>query len=258
MIQDNLKVSIVQGDIQLENTDANLAHFEQLLKQVPNDTMLVVLPAMFSTGFSMNTSFAEEMNGKTVSWLQNMATQHGFTILAGVMIIENNSHYNRALFVYPNGSYKHYDKRHLFSYGKENDYYKAGNKRTIVEYLGWRICIQVCYDLRFPVWSRNRNDYDILAYIASWPDARQSVWSILPVARALENQCYVLAANRIGSDSNGEYAGESRIINPKGVEEASIEPYKEGIVAGILSLSELQQFREKFNVAADADSFSIL
>ncbi len=258
MIENDLKVSLIQATIQQENIDANLAHFEQLIKQVPNDTQLIVLPEMFSTGFSMNTSYAEEMNGKTVGWLQYLAKQHGFAILAGVMIKENNSYYNRALFIYPDGTYKYYNKRHLFSFGKENEHYKAGKERTIVEYLGWRICLQVCYDLRFPVWSRNQNDYDILTYVASWSDARQSVWSVLPIARAIENQCYVLAANRVGNDSSESYAGESRVINPKGVVESSIELYKEGVVSGILSFSELQRFREKFNVAADADNFTIL
>lgn len=258
MVQDNLKVSLIQANIQLGDVDTNLAHFGLLIKQIPSDTKLIVLPEMFSTGFSMNTSLAEEVTGKTVSWLQNMATQHSVAILAGVMIKENSSCYNRALFVYPDGSYKYYDKRHLFSYGKENEYYKAGEKRAVVEYLGWRICLQICYDLRFPVWSRSQNDYDILAYIASWPDVRQQVWSILPIARALENQCYVLASNRVGEDSSGKYAGESRIISPKGCIEAYIELYEEGIVTSTLSLSELQRFREKFDVAADADSFSIL
>ena len=254
---DKLNVTVAQGNIQLENIEANITHFEQLISRVPENTQLVVLPEMFSTGFTMNTACAETMNGKTVSWLQSMVTSYGFAILTGVMIEENGSYYNRAIFVYPDGSYSHYDKHHLFSYGKENNHYKAGQKRVIVEYLGWRICLQICYDLRFPVWSRNQNDYDILAYIASWPDARQSVWSILPVARAIENQCYVLASNRTGSDSSGNYAGESRIISPKGATEASVELYKEGIAAGALSLSELQRFREKFNVSADADRFTI-
>lgn len=257
MTENKLNVAIVQADIQFESIEANLTHFEQLVKQVANDTHLVVLPEMFSTGFTMNTACAEDMNGKTVSWLRNIATQRNLAVLAGVMVKENGNHYNRAVFVYPDGSYKHYDKRHLFSYGKENEHYKAGSERVVVDYLGWRICLQVCYDLRFPVWSRNRNDYDILVYIASWPDVRQSVWSILPVARAIENQCYVLASNRLGSDSSGNYAGESRIISPKGITAAAIALYEEGIVTSTLSLCELRKFREKFNVAADADSFTV-
>ncbi|MDR0659650.1 MAG: amidohydrolase [Prevotellaceae bacterium] len=257
MTQDNLKVSLIQGDVRLGDADANLAHFSELLKLVPTDCQLVVLPEMFSTGFSMNTADnAEEMNGKTVSWIRETAIQYGYAILAGVMIKENDGYYNRAIFVYPDGSYKYYDKRHLFSYGKENEYYNAGDKRVIISFLGWRIRLQICYDLRFPVWSRNQNDYDILAYIASWPDARQTVWNILPVARAIENQCYVLASNRVGNDSSGNYAGESRIIDPKGIAIATSEPYKEQLVTGTLSLSELKRFREKFNVAADADNFT--
>lgn len=259
MIQDSLKVSLVQGDIQSENIDANIEHFEQLLNQTPNDSQLVVFPEMFSTGFSMNTAeCAEEMDGKTVSWLRSAAIKRNAAIIAGVMVKENGSYYNRALFVYPDGTYKYYDKRHLFSYGNEHDFYKAGNEQVIVEYLGWRFCLQICYDLRFPVWSRNQNSYDVLAYIASWPDARQSVWSILPTARAIENQCYVLASNRVGNDNSGKYAGESRIISPKGIALASAELYKEQIVSGALSLSELQRFREKFNVSADADRFNFL
>lgn len=258
MIQDNLKVAIVQSDIQHNNIAANLNHFEQHLKSVPLGTHLVVLPEMFSTGFSMDTSHAEGMDGKTVSWLRNMATQHGFAMLAGVMIEENGNHYNRAVFTFPDGSYKHYDKRHLFNYGNENHYYKAGNERVVVSYLGWRICLQVCYDLRFPVWSRNRNDYDVLVYIASWPDSRQLVWSTLPIARALENQCYVVVSNRVGSDKSGKYAGESRIIDPKGIVAADAELYKEQVISGTLSLSELQRFRSKFNVAMDADEFHIV
>lgn len=258
MTKKDLKVSLIQANIQQENIEVNLAHFNRIARQVPDDTKLVVLPEMFSTGFSMNTSYAESTDGKTVSWLQNTAAKHGFAILAGVMIKESDSYYNRALFVYPNGTYKYYDKRHLFSISKENEHYKAGAKRTVVEYLGWRICLQICYDLRFPVWSRNLNDYDVLAYLASWPDTRQLVWSILPVARAIENQCYVLAVNRTGNGCTESYAGESRIINPKGAIEASIEPYKEGVISGTLSLSELQRFKEKFNATADADNFSIL
>ncbi len=258
MIQDSLNVAIVQVNIQPEDATTNLQHYNNLMQQVPQNTQLVVLPEMFSTGFSMNVKLAAEpMNGASVCWLCETAKRHNFAITTSIMIEDDGKYYNRGFFVYPDGTYKHFNKRHLFSYGGENKYYTAGTERLIVEYMGWRILPLICYDLRFPVWSRNQNNYDLLIYVASWPNARQNVWSLLPVARALENQCYVLAANRVGKDSSGTYTGESKVISPKGDTISVAEDYKEQVVCGVLSLSELQRFREKFNVSADADRFTI-
>lgn len=256
--QDMLKVAFVQSDITLENIPANLQHHDTLLAELPAGIHLVVLPEMFTTAFSMNVEqCAEAADGAALRWLTQNATRLQLAILAGLMVKEGERYYNRAYFVYPDGTYKYYDKRHLFSYGSEDAYYTAGTKRLVAHYLGWRICPLICYDLRFPVWSRNRNDYDLLVYLASWPESRKSVWKVLTVARAIENQCYVLAVNRVGSDAAATYSGDSVAVSPKGEVMTSVEPYKESMEVVELSLSILNTFRQKFNVAADADSFTI-
>jgi predicted amidohydrolase len=191
----------------LGNVDSNLSKIDGLLSSLTQKVDLIVLPEMFSTGFTMKPErFAEKTNGKSITWLREKAKIIGSAFVASVMIEDDGKYYNRAFFVFPDGEYLCYDKRHLFSYGGEDKKFTAGKSRLVVEYLGWRICPLVCYDLRFPVWSRNNNDYDLLIYIASWPKVRQSVWSIMPVARAIENQCYVATVNRVGSDKTCDYS----------------------------------------------------
>jgi len=247
---------LVQPDIVLGDIEANLNKIDNLLSSLTQKVDIIVLPEMFSTGFTIKPErFAEKPNGSAVKWLCEKAKTTNTAFVASVMIEDDEKYYNRAFFVFPNGEYLCYDKRHLF--GGEKKEFTAGKSRLVVEYLGWRICPLVCYDLRFPVWSRNNNDYDLLIYLASWPKARQSVWSVLPVARAMENQCYVATVNRVGSDKTGDYSGESKVINAFGEVLAQSIPNEECLTFCEISLPELNTIREEFPFSKDADEFSI-
>ena len=256
----NLKVSCIQSDLIWENADQNLKQFSEKFNQFPNDTELIVLPEMFTTGFTMNAlGMAENMDGKTFCWLKEQAEKHNKIILGSVIIQDNKKYYNRCITMFPNGEYYTYDKGHLFRMEKEHEDYTKGESKTIFKHNDWRICTLICYDLRFPVWSRNQNDYDLLIYIASWPESRREVWKTLLKARAIENQSYVIGVNRIGSDGEGiSYSGDTVIIGPKGEIISSAKDYTEEIISAELSLDKLKQFREKFPVALDADNFKIL
>jgi len=258
MKTDILKILLVQHDVVLGDIDANLNKIGNLLNTNTHNADLIILTEMFSTGFSMKPErFAEPTNGKALTWLCEKAKITGSAFAASVMIEENAKYYNRAFFVYPDGKYVWYDKRHLFSYGGEDKKFTAGKSPLIIEYLGWKICMQVCYDLRFPVWSRNVYNYDLLVYVASWTQARQSVWSVLPLARAMENQCYVAAVNRVGSDKTGDYAGESKVVNQFGETLAQSIPHKECLTYCEISLSKLHAERQEFPFLNDADGFCL-
>jgi predicted amidohydrolase len=253
-----LKILLVQHDVVLGDVDANLGNVDNLLASFHQKADIIVLTEMFSTGFAMKPElFAEPADGKAVKWLQTKAKAFNSAIVASVMIDDNGKYYNRAFFVFPDGKYACYNKRHLFSYVSENKKFEAGKSRLVVEYLGWRICPMICYDLRFPVWTRNCNDYDLLIYIASWPKVRQKAWSILTVARALENQSYVAIVNRTGSDKTNSYLGESKIISPLGeiLEQSVLN--QECLVFGEISLSQLQALRHEFPFLKDADKFCL-
>jgi len=255
-----IKIACIQSDLAWEDADKNLDMFASEFKVVPEDTDLIILPEMFSTGFSMKTEkLAEKMNGRSFEWLKEQATKINKVIIGSLIIADNNDYYNRLFVMFPDGNYEYYDKRHLFRMGNEHKHYSAGNKRLVFQYKNWRICPLTCYDLRFPVWSRNQNDYDLLIYIANWPESRRVVWEKLLPARAIENQVYVAGVNRVGEDGEGlSYAGDTMIINPRGEIMVKSKEKTQQIIHGDLSLDKLNQFREKFPVGLDADKFKIL
>ncbi|MEM8525016.1 MAG: amidohydrolase [Bacteroidota bacterium] len=215
---DNLRITIVQTSLQWENVKANLDFFEQELASKIEETDLILLPEMFTTGFSMNAEqLAESINGKTMQWMAAQAQQYN-TVVAGSFIAkENEKFYNRLIWMQPDGNYQYYDKRHLFTMANEHLTYEAGTKKLIVEWRGWKICPLICYDLRFPVWSRNAENYDLLIYLANWPVTRSFHWKSLLQARAIENQSFTVGVNCVGKDGGGYYyTGDSCILSPAG------------------------------------------
>lgn len=255
-----IHIALVQTNLFWEDVDSNLLKFEKLLENIKTETDIIVLPEMFSTGFSMHVKqFAELMDGKAVSWMKSQARRFDLVISGSLMIKEEGCFYNRFIFAKPNGEVEWYDKRHLFSMGDENIHFSPGKERKIFRLKGFRILPQICYDLRFPVFSRNRNDYDLLINSANWPSPRKDVWQTLLKARAIENQAYVAGVNRVGVDANGiRYTGESAIIDPKGKPVIFGETNSEQILHAKLSLSSLQNFRKRFSVLDDRDDFNLI
>jgi predicted amidohydrolase len=261
----DLKITLIQSDIYWEEVDANLSAFEEKIWQIGETTYVIVLPEMFTTGFTMNSSrLAEHMNMRTFKWMRQMADQTGALILGSFITTVHERFYNRLLWMEPGGNYKTYDKRHLFRMAAEHKTFSSGESLLIASWKGWRICPLICYDLRFPVWSRNTYDassrrlnYDLLLYVADWPTARIEAWSALLKARAIENLSYVAGVNRVGVDGNSvEYNGSSSIISPKGEVIFSSEGM-ETIKTMELNANSLQAFRDKFPAYFDADEFSI-
>jgi len=259
----SLRVTICQQPLFWEQRQDNLHRFANLLKPLAGQTDLIMLPEMFTTGFTMNTNdLAEPLHGDTFAWMKLMARELNATVTGSFICsepgIESTDYFNRLLWMNADGSFQHYDKRHLFTFAGEHFHFSAGRERVITELKGWRICPLICYDLRFPVWSRNlaSSPYDLLIYVANWPEARSSAWKDLLVARAHENQCFVAGVNRVGTDGKGiSYSGDSRIISPKGELLASTAPGVEAITTTTLSHTELVSFREKFRVLDDGDEF---
>lgn len=251
-----IRVALIQSELVWQDSLANQRYFEQQFRQHPT-VQLFVLPEMFNSGFSMDsTRIAETMEGLTVQWMRQQAKLTGAAICGSAAIAEQGHIFNRFLFVTPDGSVQCYDKRHLFRMGAEQQHYKAGTERVIVSYLGFRFCLQVCYDLRFPVFARNQQDYDALIYVANWPEPRRSVWRTLLQARAIENQAYVLGCNRIGSDANGlNYSGDSLFVDYLGQIQAELKVGQAGVIVAELNLVALQQFKQKFPAYLDADPF---
>ncbi|GAB4258595.1 MAG: amidohydrolase [Vicingaceae bacterium] len=260
---DKLKITIVQTHLHWENIEKNLNHFSQLLDSL-NPTDVVVLPEMFTTGFTMNAEkVAENLEGKAFKWLKETAQQKKAVVTGSIVFKEQNNFYNRLFWVQPDGTYQTYDKRHLFSFAGEDQHYTAGKNRLITQYKGWRFCPLICYDLRFPVFSRNFKNktplYDCLIYVANWPEVRVDAWSTLLKARAIENQCYVIGVNRIGNDQNNiQYSGHSVVIDPKGNTLSKTQPHQESVETITIDLSTLNDFREKFPVANDSDDFELI
>jgi predicted amidohydrolase len=252
-----MKVALLQTNIVWENKQANLQYCTDKINALPDDVRLVALPEMFSTGFSMQPAkLAETENGATLKWLCETAIRQAVAITGSMIIEENGNYFNRLFFVFPDGSYKKYDKRHLFLMSEEPRHYAAGNQRLIVEYEGWRICPLVCYDLRFPVWSRNYGDvYDLLLYVANWSASRINAWDALLPARAIENHCYAVGVNRCGEDGAGiAHSGHSQVVDYKGTVIATAGQSGNTLIAA-LSLEKLNSFRVKFPVGKDADAF---
>jgi predicted amidohydrolase len=254
-----LKISIIQPDIAWEDKHSNFTGIERIIIPLYNSTDLIVLPEMFNTGFSINPEkLWEYKDAETFTWMKSIARKGKFGVCGSYIVKENSHFYNRWVFVSPDGEVQYYDKRHLFSIANEDKFLSAGNSRLLFNFKGFRISPYVCYDLRFPVWSRNRKDTDLMIYAANWPESRREVWNILLKARAIENQCYVAASNRIGTDAEGiRYCGDSMIIDPKGRIIKSVNYDEEGSVTEELSLKELSEFRKKFPVQNDADDFTI-
>jgi omega-amidase len=255
-----MKATIVQTDLKWEDKEANLAHISSLLSLAESDAGLVVLPEMFTTAFSMDPSrLAETMEGPAVLWMKEKALSGGFALCGSLIIREGDKFYNRLLFVTPQGEVTHYDKRHLHSMSGEHTVYSRGKERVILRYREFNFNMQVCYDLRFPVWSRNRGDSDVIIYSANWPVVRSQVWKALLIARAIENQCYVIGVNRVGTNPDGtSYSGDSVIISPKGETIASLEPFAEGVVSAELSRESLDRYRADMPIWRDADPFTLL
>ncbi len=252
----NLKITIVQPDIIWEDVNANLEKYNYMISGI-KETDLIVLPEMFSTGFSMHPEkLKESMNGPTVEWMKKTALEKDTSIVGSLIIEENGAIYNRALWAFPDGQINSYDKHHLYTMGQETEHYSAGNSKTIVEYKGWKFCPLICYDLRFPVWARNTENYDVLIYMANWPSPRHHVWKNLLAARAIENQSYCIGCNRTGSDGSGlNYLGNSAVVSPKGF--AQFMDESEGVRSFEISYDELHQFRKVFPLLNDRDQFKI-
>jgi len=255
-----LTISIIQTDLIWENKVKNLENLEKKIMAIEEKTELIILPEMFGTGFSMNTNeLAEEMGGETLNWMKKISIAKKAALTGSFMVRENGNCYNRLIWMLPNGEYGHYDKRHLFGYAEEDKHYTAGQQRLIASIKGWRINLLICYDLRFPVWSRQQNndEYDILVYVANWPEKRSHAWKSLLTARAIENQSYVIGVNRVGADVMGNvYSGDSSVIDPLG-EVVFQESKKETVHTFTLDKSTLTEVRQKLPFLKDADSFVI-
>ena len=220
-----LKVAGLQADLVWEQQEQNLTQFEAQIDALSNDIDLIVLPEMFSTGFTMSPkNVAETKDGDSVAWMKNIASKKDCAIMGSLVIIEDKNYYNRVIFAHPNGKIKTYDKRHSFTLSGEHLQYKCGTEKVIIEYRGWKICPQICYDLRFPVWSRNAEDYDLLVYMANWPKPRIAAWDTLLKARAIENMSYCVGVNRVGNDQNGyEFIGHTSAFDYLGNEVAATQ-----------------------------------
>lgn len=248
-----MKITILQRDIEWAKPSVNINRADEAIDRNPGSD-IYVLPEMFSTGFCTNPEgIAESDNSETLQWLKRKAAAIDAAIAGSVAVTKDGKFYNRFYFVKPDGSVTHYDKKHLFTYGGEHKRFTAGNERVVVEFRGVRILLEICYDLRFPVWARNRGDYDMILYVASWPTPRVSAWSALLVARAIENQCYVAGVNRVGNDPACQYCGGSVVIDPYGKTIAACTDNLECESTATIDIEALQAFRAKFPVLNDAD-----
>ena len=258
-MKNELNIVGIQSSIVWEKPAANLEYFGQQISKLPSTVDLVILPEMFTTGFSMNPiSIAETMEGPSIKWMVTTAKTNRMALVGSVVIKENAQYFNRLFFIHPNGHIETYDKRHLFTLAKETDQYTSGEERLIVFYKGWRICPLICYDLRFPVWSRNTNEYDLLVFVANWPSIRIHAWDTLLKARAIENMSYCIGVNRVGKDENGyEYNGHTAIYNFLGEKLSRTIEGKENILQCVVSKNELQKIRQKLNFLEDQDAFKI-
>jgi omega-amidase len=293
-IMPDIAVTLIQSNLHWEDKEANLRMFADKIRALTEKTNLVILPEMFSTGFSMQPeALAETMNGPAVQWMKKMAAEKRVAITGSLIIEEEGSYYNRLIWMLPNGQYGYYDKRHRFAYAGEDEHYAAGNKRFIASVNGWRINLQVCYDLRFPIWARQQAnmsastssssqqdegpppatiertfsepgrapdalEYDLLIYVANWPERRNHAWKTLLQARAIENQSYVIGLNRVGNDGNNIYhSGDSIIVDPLG-EPLYQKAHEEDVHTHVLQKGKLEEVRSKFPFWKDADEFRIL
>ncbi|MGZ0015354.1 amidohydrolase [Yeosuana sp. AK3] len=259
-MQDQLKIALIQTDLVWENPQKNRKQFKEKIESMTGDVDVIVLPEMFSTGFTMNAKdLAEPMDGKTVIWMQKRALKTNAAIVGSLIISENDKFYNRLLFVEPSGKVHYYNKRHTFTLAQEDKIYSAGTKKVIIDYKGWKICPLICYDLRFPVWSRNTEDYDVLMYVANWPKPRILAWDTLLKARAIENMCYCIGVNRIGTDEEqNEYSGNCAVYDVLGNSLTHIKPNREHIDVVSLEKNHINFYRNKLKFLKDKDKFTLL
>ncbi|MBP6334472.1 MAG: amidohydrolase [Bacteroidia bacterium] len=258
---DNLNITLIQSNLYWEAPKKNREMFQEKILSVEKPGDIILLPEMFNTGFSMNPEkLAETMNGETMEWMTRMSGKTNAVITGSLIISEENKYYNRLIWMHPNGSYSHYDKRHLFSLAGEDKVFAAGQHQWIMPIKGWNVFPLICYDLRFPVWSRRNPqlDYDLIIYVANWPDVRIRAWNHLLIARAIENQSYVAGVNRVGNDGNEfSHSGNSCVIDYKGEILSSFEINKEQHETITLNKDELADFRKQLPFSSDADRFEI-
>lgn len=254
-MKDTLQTVLMQSDLVWENPTKNRSIFHKKIQRLTHDVDLIILPEMFSTGFTMNAAaVSETMEGETVAWMQKTARGKNAAITGSIIIKENNYYYNRSIFVHPSGKLDYYDKKHTFTLAGEDKVYNSGNTQKIVDYNGWKICLLICYDLRFPVWARNTQYYDVLVYVASWPKPRITAWDALLKARAIENMSYSIGVNRIGVDANGyDYPGHSAVYDVLG-NRLVFSNDGEAVYAG-LHKDHIRENREKFRFLGDRDAF---
>ncbi len=259
-MQEDLRITTIQTNLYWEDVSKNLDNFENKIAAINNNTDIIVLPEMFSTGFSMATEkLSQTMDGNSIIWMKRMAVSSSAMIIGSLIIHDQGKYVNRLLAVEPNGKIQYYDKKHLFAMAGENQSYSAGANKLIFEFKGWRIFPLICYDLRFPVWSRNQNNYDILIYVANWPEKRSNHWKILLQARAIENQSFVVGVNRIGEDGNKfHYSGDTCVISPLGQNISKTEAYKESVETITINKKKLDLVRKTLPFAMDSDPFTLL
>lgn len=259
MEQSELSVTLIQTALYWEQPDKNIASLTKKINAIEGKTDLIVLPEMFTTGFSMNpVSVAEPMDGPTVQWLRTMAATYQTAIAGSVIIEDSGNYYNRFLLAHRNGVVDYYDKKHLFTLAGEHEIYTVGTELKTFDLKGWKIRPMVCYDLRFPVWARNTDDYDLLIYVANWPSPRKKAWDTLLQARAIENMCYTIGVNRVGKDANGmDYPGHSAVYDSLGVTCLDFATGFEGMDQVVISKEHLNKTRSKLNFLNDRDTFTI-
>jgi len=259
-MQDQLKVTIIQSDLIWENPEDNRRSFSKRIDAIQEETHLIILPEMFTTGFTMNASeLAEVEKGATLLWMQSEAKKNNCAITGSVIILENGNYYNRLFFVFPNGEYKTYNKRHTFTLAGEHKTFSAGNEHLIVDYLGWKIRPLICYDLRFPVWARNTQNYDVLLYVANWPKRRIAAWDALLKARAIENMSYCIGVNRVGLDGNGhQYNGHSAIYDVLGEQISNLNFEDDFIETITFKKSHIEKNRKHLQFLNDRDDFNLI
>ncbi len=254
-----LKVALVQTNLVWQNPEQNKINISNKIDALSENMDLIILPEMFTTGFTMNPyDFAETMDGEVILWLKSVAKTKNTAITGSLIIKENGKYYNRLVFVFPSGEIQIYDKRHTFTFAGEDKVFTAGNNKLIVDYKGWKICPLICYDLRFPVWARNVENYDVLLYVANWPKPRINAWNTLLKARALENMCYCVGVNRVGVDSRGNtYTGNSAVYDSLGEKLSTIKPDIEATEIVVLNKDLLIKNRHEFQFLNDRDDFKL-
>lgn len=258
-MQNELKIALIQSDLAWESPTKNRQNFEEKINAISETVDVIILPEMFTSGFTMQPEkVAETMQGETINWMQSIASKLNVALTGSLVIQENEKYYNRLVFVHLDGKIETYDKRHTFTLAGEDKVYKAGTEKLIVNYKGWKICPLICYDLRFPVWARNVENYDLLIYVANWPKKRIAAWDALLKARAIENMSYCIGVNRVGVDANNfEYVGHSACYNVLGEKISDIIPAKEQTEIVTLYKSQITTLRERLQFLEDKDIFNL-